>query len=61
MGAENSIKRPLRLPMLKIYALSGMYEGLAKREEAVIIVKGDQTPLPLTGWLARFSCRDTRE
>jgi hypothetical protein len=47
--------------MLKIYALSGMYEGLAKREKAVIIVKGDQTPLPLAGWLARFYCRDTRE
>jgi hypothetical protein len=47
--------------MLKIYALSGMYEGLAKREKAVIIVKEDRTPLPLARWLARFCCRDTRE
>jgi len=47
--------------MLKIYALSGMDEGLAKCEKAVIIVKGDRTPLPLAEWLARFCCRDTRE
>ena len=26
----------------------------SKGEKAVIIVKGDETPLPLAGWLARF-------